>query len=160
VRDRRYHGGFDHPVRSFLIGVTLLVLLFGGFVVGIEAGTRPSSSTTTRTITLADQQLRVVTVQQPVVRTTVGHATTIVRLLGPGRTAAVVRKGGSTLLGYLASGHRGPIVASSAFRQAGTIYVPEPTTVTETETVTDTSTETVTVTATDGGSSSDTTATP
>ncbi len=160
MRDGRYHGGFDHPVRSFLIGVSLLVLLFGGFVVGIEAGTHPSSAGGTRTITLADQQLRVVTVQQPVVRTTVGQATTIVRLLGPGRTPAVVRKGGADLLGYLASQHRGPIVASSAFRQAGTIYMPEPTTVTETTTVIETTTETVTETTTEGGSSSDTTTTP
>ena len=41
MRDSRYHGGFDHPVRAFLIGVTLLVLLFGGFVIGTEAGTHP-----------------------------------------------------------------------------------------------------------------------
>ena len=41
MRDSRYHGSFDHPVRAFLIGVTLLVLLFGGFVVGTEAGTHP-----------------------------------------------------------------------------------------------------------------------
>ena len=41
MRGARYHGGFDHPVRSFVIGVALLVLLFGGFVVGVEAGTHP-----------------------------------------------------------------------------------------------------------------------
>lgn len=156
MREPRYHGGFDHPVRSFLIGVTLLALLFAGFVVGVEAGTHPSSGSGAHTITLRDQRLRVVTVQQPVVRTTIGGATTIVRLLGPGRRAAVVRDGDSTLVGYLSGRHRGPIVAQSAFRQTGTIFVPEPTTVTETVTETSTVTETVT----DGGSSSDTNPAP
>ena len=146
MREPRYHGGFDHPVRSFLIGVTLLVLLFAGFVVGVEAGSQPSSSGGPHTITLQDQRLRVVTVQQPVVRTTIGGATTIVSLLGPDRRAAVVKDGHSTLVGYLSGRHRGPIVAQSAFRQTGTIFVPEPTTVTET--------------VTDGGSSSDTNPAP
>src|SRR4051794_41244506 len=41
MRQSQYQGGFDHPVRAFVIGVTLLVLLFGGFAVGIEAGTHP-----------------------------------------------------------------------------------------------------------------------
>ena len=54
MRDSRYHGSFDHPVRAFLIGVTLLVLLFGGFVVGIEAGTNPIEQTgaTVRVVTM------------------------------------------------------------------------------------------------------------
>jgi hypothetical protein len=162
VRDSRYHGGFDHPVRAFLIGVSLLVLLFGGFVVGIEAGTHPSSGVAVRTITLANHRLRVVTVQQPVVRTTVGPTSTIVRLLGRDRAAALVRQGDSTLLGYL-SPDRGRLDAGSAYRNAETIFLPEPTTVTET--VTETATETVTETVTDttgGGSttSTDTTSTP
>jgi hypothetical protein len=158
MRDTRYHGGFDHPVRSFLIGVTLLALLFGGFVVGVEAGGRPSSTGNTHTITLQDQRLQVVTIQQPVLRTTVGSATTIVRLLGPGRDAAVVRDGDSTLLGYLSGGQSGSTVESSAFQQAGTIFFPEPTTVTNT--VTETTTETVTETATDTGGTTDTTSAP
>jgi hypothetical protein len=163
VRDNRYHGGFDHPVRSFLIGVTLLTLLFAGFVVGVEAGTHPSSIGEPSTITLENQRLRVVTVQQPVVRTTVGGTTRIVRLVGPGRNAAVVRDGRSTLVGFLSDGHRGrTTVESSAFQKAGTIYVPEPTTVTETVTATETETqtETVTTTTTDGSTSSDSTSTP
>ncbi len=151
MRDSRYHGGFDHPLRSFLIGVTLLVLLFGGFAVGIEAGARPSSARATSTITVGGERLRVVTVQQPVVRTTVGQATTIVRLLSD-RTAAVVRDGDSTLVGYLDSRHRGATVASSSFQPAGTIYLPAPTTVTqtvtETETVTDTTSDTTPTTVT------------
>jgi hypothetical protein len=100
----------------------------------VEAGGHPSSSQGARTLTLRDQQLRVVTIQQPVVRTTVGGATTIVRLLGPGRTAAVVGDGDSTLFGYLSGSHGGSTVPSSAFRRTGTIFVPEPTTVTETVT--------------------------
>jgi hypothetical protein len=79
-----------------------------------------------------------------------------VRLLAPDRRAAVVKDGDSTLVGYLSGSHRGPTVAQSAFRQTGTIFVPEPTTVTETVTETSTVTETVT----DGGSSSDTNPAP
>jgi hypothetical protein len=157
MRDPGYQGSFDHPVRSFLIGVGLLVLLFGGFVVGIEASSQPSAIGGTRTLTVGGQRLRVVTVQQPVVRTTVGGATTIVRLLGPGRTAAVVRDGDSTLVGYL-SRHRGSTVSSSAFRQAGTIYLPSPVTVTETITETVTQTITDTTGTTDGGTTTGTTA--
>jgi hypothetical protein len=92
------------------------------------------------------------------VRTTVGRATTIVRLLGSGRTAAVVRNGGSTLVGYLSARHRGPIVASSAFRQEGTIYLPSPVTITETTTETVTQTVTETTGTTDGGATTDNTA--
>jgi hypothetical protein len=157
MRDPGYQGSFDHPVRSFLIGVALLALLFGGFVIGIEASSQPSASGGTRTLTVGGQRLRVVTVQQPVVRTTIGRATTIVRLLGSGRTAAVVKTNGSTLVGYL-SAHRGPIVASSAFRQAGTIYLPSPVTITETITETVTQTVTETTGTTDGGTTTDTTA--
>jgi hypothetical protein len=158
VRETGYQGGFEHPVRSFLIGIALLVLLFGGFVVGIEAGTQPSASGGTRTLTVGGQRLRVVTVQQPVVKTTVGRATTIVRLLGPGRTAAVVRDGDSTLVGYLSQQHRGRIVSSSAFREAGTIYLPSPVTVTETVTETVTQTVTDTTGTTDGGTTTGSTA--
>jgi hypothetical protein len=41
-------------VRAFLIGVTLLVLLFGGFVVGTEAGTHPieQAGATERVVTM------------------------------------------------------------------------------------------------------------
>jgi hypothetical protein len=151
VRDTGYQGSFEHPVRSFLIGTALLALLFGGFVVGIEASGQPSTSGGTRTLTVGGQRLRVVTVQQPVVRTTVGRTTTIIRLLGAGRTAAVVRNGNSTLVGYLSPRHRGPIVSSSAFREAGTIYLPSPVTVTETITQTVTQTVTETTGTSDGG---------
>jgi hypothetical protein len=81
-----------------------------------------------------------------------------VRLLGPGRNAAVVRDGDSTLLGYLSGGQSGSTVESSAFQQAGTIFFREPTTVTNT--VTETTTETVTETATDTGGTTDTTSAP
>ena len=151
MRDTGYQGSFEHPVRSFLIGIALLVLLFGGFVVGIEASSQPSTFGGTRTLTVGDQRLRVVTVQRPVVRTTVGRTTTIIRLLGAGRTAAVVRNGNSTLVGYLSPRHRGPIVSSSAFSEAGTIYLPSPVTVTETITETVTQTVTETTGTSDGG---------
>jgi hypothetical protein len=150
MRDPGYQGSFDHPVRSFLIGVGLLVLLFGGFVVGIEASSQPSASGGTRTLTVGGQRLRVVTVQQPGVRTTVGGSTKIVRLHRPARTAAVVGDGGLTLFGYPSARHGGETVSSSAFRQAGMIYLPSPVTVTET--ITDTTG------TTDGGTTTGTTA--
>jgi hypothetical protein len=38
MRSGRYGGGFDHPLRSFLVGMGLLVLLVAGFVIGVDVG--------------------------------------------------------------------------------------------------------------------------
>ena len=83
MRDSRYHGGFDHPVRAFLIGVTLLVLLFGGFVVGIEAGKNPieQTSAAVRVVTTKGH-VRTIKVMEPVVRTVINGHTRVVRLPG------------------------------------------------------------------------------
>src|SRR4051795_4363572 len=47
MRQHGYHGGFKHPVRSFVIGTTLIVLLFCGFVAGIELSSPPTGAATT-----------------------------------------------------------------------------------------------------------------
>ena len=96
MRDSRYHGSFDHPVRAFLIGVTLLVLLFGGFVVGTEAGKNPIEQTSAA--------VRVVTTKGhvrddhgpgvPVVRTVINGHTSVVTLPGTVRRQVV---GGKTI---------------------------------------------------------------
>ena len=91
MRDSRYHGSFDHPVRAFLIGVTLLVLLFGGFVVGIEAGKNPIEQTgaAVRVVTTKGH-VHTVTVGLPVVRTVINGRTSVVTLPGSVRRQVVV----------------------------------------------------------------------
>src|SRR3954449_12470967 len=90
MRHSQYQGGFDHPVRAFLIGVTLLVLLFGGFAVGIEAGTHPRTLATstvevsgtvgTRVVTQKVNS-RVITVQGQVVKLPGTTTTKVVRVI-------------------------------------------------------------------------------
>ncbi len=64
MRHPGYHGGFEHPVRSFVIGTTLLVLLFFGFVAGIELGSPPAgSATTTRLVEGTGQTVLVPTTE-------------------------------------------------------------------------------------------------
>src|ERR1700751_4301780 len=100
MRERAYHGGFEHPVRAFVIGVTLLVLLFGGFVVGIEAGTTPSDGTALRVV--AHHRVRSVTAPQPVTSTVVSDGRTEGGTLpGSERTRIVViHRNGRTLFAY------------------------------------------------------------
>jgi hypothetical protein len=62
MRGARYHGSFEHPVRAFVIGVTLLVLLFGGFVVGVEAGTHPLEQAAVTRLTVTHPRVHTVTV--------------------------------------------------------------------------------------------------
>jgi hypothetical protein len=155
MRERAYHGGFEHPVRAFVIGVTLLALLFGGFVVGIEAGTKPSDGTVLRVVT--HHRVRYVTVPEPVTSTVVSNGRTeVVTLPGSERTRIVViHRNGRTLVAYegpATNGTSGPLQ---------TLYVATPQTVTETETgttvtlpgTTETVTQTVTETDTSPGSS-------
>ena len=151
----QYQGGFEHPLRAFLIGISLLVLLFGGFAVGIETGTHPIDANEAAN-TVGAAGVHTVTVQQPVVRTVIKGNGKVVRLPGSTTTrVVVVHRGGRTLFGYLApastSDSGDPVAAS-------TIYVPAPTTVTEppvTETVTEPPVK-VTVTETSPPSSTDT----
>jgi hypothetical protein len=152
VRRVQYQGGFEHPLRAFLIGTGLLVLLFGGFAVGIEASTHPLESTDAAR-TVRGASVRTVTVQQPVVRTVIKGNGKVVRLPGSTTTQVVViHRDGRTLLGYLAPAPTADSGAPDAAGGASTVYVPAPTTVTEppvTETVTEPPvTETVTVTET------------
>jgi hypothetical protein len=155
VRERAYHGGFEHPVRAFVIGVTLLVLLFGGFVVGIEAGTSPSDGTVLRVVT--HHGVRYVTIPEPVTSTVVSDGRTeVVTLPGSERTRIVViHRNGRTLLAYQAP------AANGTTGTLKTLYVATPQTVTETEAgttvtlpgTTETVTQTVTETDTSPGSS-------
>ena len=154
MRDSRYHGSFDHPVRAFLIGVTLLVLLFGGFVVGIEAGKNPIEQTgaAVRVVTTKGH-VRTITVLAPVVRTVHNGHTSVVRLPGTVHRQVV---GGKTVYTYGGGViEPAPGADTGLTNTASTFFIP--TTVTETVTETDTapsSTETVTVTETAPPSSS------
>ena len=157
MRDSRYHGSFDHPVRAFLIGVTLLVLLFGGFVVGIEAGKNPIEQTSAA--------VRVVT--------TKGHVQTIrsrcrcahrdqrphqrVTLPGTVRRQVV---GGKTTYTYGVI-EPAPGADTGITDSAATVFVPTTVTVTTPpdtviSTVTETETTTVTETAPSSSDSSGT----
>jgi hypothetical protein len=158
VRRVQYQGGFEHPLRAFLIGISLLVLLFGGFAVGIEAGTHPLESTDAAR-TVREAAVRTVTVQQPVVSTVIKGNGKVVRLPGSTTTqVVVVHRGGRTLFGYLTPASTSQ---SGEATPASTVYLPAPegTTVTETTTSTETVTEppvTVTVTETAPPTTTDT----
>ncbi len=157
-----YHGGFEHPVRAFVLGVGLLVLLFGGFAVGIEAGGKKHA---TGLSVITHVQVRELTV--PVVSTVVGPGRTkLVQL--PGLTEyrfVVIRRGGqrAPLMGWVRTSPAkltGTPVAPIA-NNLSTVYTAVPstsyetvtTTVTDVQTVTAvqtvTSTETQTTTVTD-----------
>lgn len=152
MRDSRYHGSFDHPVRAFLIGVTLLVLLFGGFVVGIEAGKNPIEQTSAAVrIVTTKGHVHPVTVGLPVVSTVIDGRTSVVTLPGSvRRQVVVIHRHGKTLYGYATI--QPPLAGDTSFtNSAATVYEPAPVTVTTPpETVTAppvTVTVTVTVTA-------------
>lgn len=142
-------------MRAFVIGVTLLVLLFGGFAVGVEAGTHPR--------TLAVSTIRVSgTVRTQVVRQKVhSHVITVhgevVKLPGTTTTRVVrvivVRDPRGRVHYYLqpaSTSSSGEALAAATVVLTGapiTITGP-PTTVTQTETVPgSTVTDTVTETA-------------
>ena len=143
-----------------MIGVTLLALLFGGFVIGIEAGTNPTEGTVLRVVT--HHGVRYVTIPEPVTSTVVSDGRTeVVTLPGSERTRIVViHRHGRTLVAYQAAPQNG----TSGTLQ--TLYVATPETITETEPGTTVTlpgtTETITVTETQtetASSSTDTTAT-
>ena len=139
-------------MRAFLVGSGLLVLLLGGWVVGVEAGGPPTPTRVeTRLVTQFGQpKLQMVTVSQPVVSTVVSDRTKIVRINGVGPTRVVViHTGGQELVAYLPV-DQVPALTAAAADTPLTVYVPQPVTVTETvsETVTETQTETQTETVT------------
>src|SRR4051794_23185176 len=49
MRGRGYRGGFDHPLRAFVVGMGLLVVIVVGFVVGVDVGGIDSSQDATVT---------------------------------------------------------------------------------------------------------------
>ena len=129
MRDSRYHGSFDHPVRAFLIGVTLLVLLFGGFVVGIEAGKNPieQTSAAVRVVTTKGH-VQTVTVGLPVARTVINGRTRVVTLPGSvRRQVVVIHRGGKTIYAYGAI-ESAPSGDSGVTNSASTVYAPTPVT--------------------------------
>jgi type VI secretion system secreted protein VgrG len=149
-----YHGSFQHPLRAFFVGIGLLVLLVGGWVIGVEAGSPPSSAhTSVRLVTKFGQpKMRVVTVSQPVVSTVVSDRTKTVRIQGVGPTRVVVlHTGGKQVVAYLPVDQVPALKAAAEEATPLTVYVPDPVTVTETvtETTSETATETVTETATE-----------
>ena len=141
-------------MRAFFVGSGLLVLLVGGWVIGVEAGSPPPSThVSTQVITKFGQsKLRVVTVSQPVVSTVVSDHTKTVRIQGVGPTRVVViHTGGKEVVAYLPVDQVPALTAAAENATPLTVYVPDPVTVTETvtETTTDTVTETATETETD-----------
>lgn len=87
-------------MRAFVIGVTLLVLLFGGFVVGVEAGTHPLEQTAVTTLMPARSSVHTVTVQAPVVRTVVNGHSRVIRLASTRTQVVVIRRDGKTIIAY------------------------------------------------------------
>jgi len=149
-RGSDYHGSFQHPRRAFLAGVALVGLLLAGWVLGVEAGSPPTSEST-RVLVRTVPVKRVITVSQPVVRTVVHNKHDVVRLPGEARVV-VIHENGHQVLGYI-DPTENPLTANAKVLPV-TVYVPEPTTVTETSTVT------VTVTDTGGSSSTQASTTP
>jgi hypothetical protein len=157
VRGAKYHGGFEHPVRSFVIGVTLLVLLFGGFVIGVEAGTHPLEQTAVTRIVGSQGSVHDVTVQQPVVRTVINGRTRFIRLSSTRTRVVVIHRDGKTIIAYEpAAGSTATSGPDSAV--APTLYTVPTTTVTVTEPATTVTEPPVTVTVTEPGTT-DTSAT-
>ncbi len=145
MRDSRYHGSFDHPVRAFLIGVTLLVLLFGGFAVGIEAGTHPIERTGAAVQVLTTKgRVQTITVPVPVVRTVINGHTSVVTLPGAVRRQVV---GGKTTYTY-GTIEPAPGADTGITDSAATVFVPTTVTVTEPPETVTSPPETVTVTET------------
>jgi len=144
-------------VRSFVIGVTLLVLLFGGFVIGVEAGTHPmEQAAVTRIVAGSPGSLHAMTVRIP---TVIHGRTRLVTVPSTERNFVVVRRDGRIVL--LVEPRAGSTGMSGPQSAASPTAITLPTsTVTEpgsTVTVTDPGT-TVTVTVTESGTT-DTTAT-
>jgi hypothetical protein len=137
-------------VRAFVVGVTLLVLLFGGFVVGVEAGTHPLEQAAATSVATGQASVHTVTVQSPVVRTVVNGHTRFVRLSSVTTRVVLIRKDGKTVIAY----QQAPETTASTGPESAappTLYTLPPETVTVTsppETVTE---PPVTVTVTEPG---------
>jgi hypothetical protein len=137
-------------VRAFVIGVTLLVLLFGGFVFGVEAGTHPLEQAAVTRLTATQASLHTVTVQAPVVRTVINGRTRVIRLASTRTRVVVIHRNGKTIIAYEpapgTTATSGPQSASPP-----TFYTVPTETVTVTEPGTTVTEPPVTVTVTDPG---------
>ena len=147
------------------MGISLLVLLFGGFAVGIETGTHPIDAVSPAVQVKTVHRGHAVTVGVPVTKTVIDGRTKYVTLPGSvRRRVIVIRRGGRNVLAYAApavpAATGGATDASTD--SSSTVYVSPPETVTEpasTVTVTEpgsTVTETETVTAPPSSSDSGT----
>jgi hypothetical protein len=141
-------------VRAFVIGVTLLVLLFGGFVVGVEAGTHPleqAAATGSQTVTRVS--VHAVTVKTPVISTVVDGRSQVIRVATTKTHMVVIYRNGKKIVTYepAPTGGTGPQSAA-----APTLYSVQTTTVTEPGTTVTEPPTTVTVTVTEPGTSGST----
>ncbi len=152
-----YHGQFEHPVRAFAFGVGLILLLGGGFAVGIQAGGKSDAASGVETVVHRVGTVRVVTVPTPVTTTVVRDGVSKVVQV-PRTRVVIVKQKGHSVLGFLENG------ASTAALSPTTLLVPNvaaplgsTATVTETQLQTVTETETTTVTITTGTTDTTTT---
>ncbi|MDX6533889.1 MAG: hypothetical protein QOF68_1633, partial [Gaiellales bacterium] len=152
---RRYQGSFDHPLRAFLIGMSLLVLLFGGFVVGIEAGTNPRRVADIQTVTIDGQTITLAANTETVTTTILKDGKTkLVRVPGESftRVVTVTEQGEVVLIGVVApaktlDGGR-TVVPAVVTTLANPVTLPASTVTLPPETLTDIVTSTVTETET------------
>ena len=157
MRHPGYHGGFEHPVRSFVIGTTLLVLLFFGFVAGIELGSPPAgSATTTRLVEGTGQTVLVPTTETKTI--SVPSSAQVKWRVIDGEKYVIIHQRGKKQVVYKVKylpseiTSDGTSAAAAAAVRLVTVEVPTVTTeivtsevpVTVTDTVTETVTETVT----------------
>ena len=140
-------------MRAFVIGITLLALLFGGFVFGVEAGTHPLEQAAASRIVATKASAHTVTVSA--VTTVVDGHTKVIRLASTTTRVVVIRLNGKKVIAYV----RRPAGSTSTGAQsaaAATLYSVTTETVTEPpQTVTQ---PPVTVTVTESGTT-DTSAT-
>jgi len=166
VATRRYQGSFDHPVRAFFIGMSLLMLLFGGFAVGIEAGTDPRRVADVQTITVDGETLTLAADPKTVTEKELRDGKTkLVRVKGESftRVVTVTKEGRIVLIGGVDPAEPGegkPVLPTAVTTLAEPVTLPAetvtlpPETFTETATTTVTETATVTVTETAGDTGS------
>jgi len=162
MRHPGYHGGFEHPVRSFVIGTTLLVLLFFGFVAGIELGSPPAgSATTTRLVEGTGQTILVPTTETKTI--SVPSSAQVKWKVIDGEKFVIIRQPGKKQVVYKVKYLPSEITSDGTTADAAAavrlVTVEVPTVATETVTsevpvtITDTVTATVTETVTAPGTS-------
>ena len=154
-----YHGSFEHPIRSFLVGVVLLGLLFGGFALGtgVSRGSGATTETSVQLRTINRTKVERVTVALPAQTEVISGRTVIVP--GPTRTRWVqVPAHGpvAPVLGVVRSLMQSATTAGGSSGTAPPVTVVQPVTITQTTTVP--VTVTITVTGTDSGSTTGQTA--